>query len=95
MEAEVADGIDRGGRFVHSSPAARRLRHRPVQELQDQSEAVRGAGLRGHLHVRVGMHQVGGPAYRHVRRFVHVRLVLRAQSDRERGPTSDDFLCAK
>lgn len=52
-------------------------------QLQDQPEAVHGQLVRRHLHVRVGVHQVGGPARRHVHGLVHVRLVLCAQSDRQ------------
>lgn len=77
------------------SPAIRRSSHRSLKELQNQSKAVLVAGLRGHLYVRVGVHQVRGTTYRNVRRFVHVRLVLCAQPNRERRAAADHLLCAK
>lgn len=78
-----------------SSPASRHTCHRSLKELQDQSKAVFSAGLRGHLHVRVGVHKVRGTTHRHVRGLLYVRLVLCAQPYRERGLAADHIICAK
>ena len=48
-------------------------------KFQNQSEALLDWTHRGHLHVCVGVHQVGGSTCGHVCGLVHVRFVLCAQ----------------
>lgn len=64
--------------------------HASRPELQHQPEAVpreRGGQWRAgrHVHVRVGVPAERGPPHRHVRRHLHVRIVLRAAAARAAG----------